>query len=64
MSWTRRSFLKRTPALSAAPSSLGIALSAAKAFGGSEKPALLGGPKIRTEAFRPGLSPARRKWMP
>jgi perosamine synthetase len=51
MTWSRRSFLKRTPALSAATSSLGVALSAAKAPTGIGKPALLGGPKVRSEAF-------------
>src|SRR4051812_12675307 len=51
MTWSRRSFLKRTPALGAATSSLGVALSAAKASTGIAKPALLGGPKVRSEAF-------------
>ena len=49
--WTRRSFLVKTPALSVAAPALGIALEAAKAAGGAGKPALLGGPKIRTEKF-------------
>jgi dTDP-4-amino-4,6-dideoxygalactose transaminase len=51
MPWTRRSFLKSTPALTAATSSLGIAASAAKTPAGAGKPALLGGPKVRTEPF-------------
>jgi len=50
MPWTRRSFLKRTPALTAATSSLGFVASA-KTVAGAGKPALLGGPKVRTEAF-------------
>jgi dTDP-4-amino-4,6-dideoxygalactose transaminase len=50
MTWSRRSFLKRTPALGAA-TSLGVALSAAKTPTGIGKPALLGGPKVRSEAF-------------
>src|SRR3954469_23940725 len=49
MTWSRRSFLKRTPALGAATSSFGVAFSAAKAPTG--KPALLGGAKIRSEPF-------------
>ena len=49
--WTRRSFLVKTPALSVATPALGIALGAAKGSGGAEKPALLGGPKIRSEKF-------------
>jgi perosamine synthetase len=51
MPWTRRSFLKRTPALTAATSSLGFAASGAKTPAGAGKPALLGGPKVRTEGF-------------
>ena len=51
ISWTRRSFLVKTPALSVATPALGIALGAAKGSGGAEKPALLGGPKIRSEKF-------------
>src|SRR6478609_5739818 len=52
MPWTRRSFLVKTPALSVATPALGIALAAARtAAGGTGKPALLGGPKVRTEAF-------------
>ena len=46
-SWTRRSFLVKTPALTMATPALGIALGA----GGADKPALLGGPKIRSEQF-------------
>ncbi len=49
--WTRRSFLVKTPALSVATPALGIALGAAKGSGGADKPALLGGPKIRSEKF-------------
>ena len=50
--WTRRSFLVKTPALSVATPALGIALAAARTTaGGTGKPALLGGPKTRTEAF-------------
>ncbi len=51
MPWTRRSFLKRTPALSAATSSLAASLPAAKVVDGTAKPALLGGSKVRSEAF-------------
>jgi perosamine synthetase len=51
MPWTRRSFLVRTPVLGAAGSSLGIALGAATSTGESVKPALLGGPKMRTQPF-------------
>jgi dTDP-4-amino-4,6-dideoxygalactose transaminase len=51
MSWTRRSFLRTTPAFGAATSSLGLAASAANSAVGASKPALLGGPKVRTEAF-------------
>ena len=52
MPWTRRSFLVKTPALSVATPALGIALAAARtAAGGTGKPALLGGQKIRTQAF-------------
>src|SRR5690348_6818189 len=51
MPWTRRSFLKRTPALSAATSSLAASLPLAKTVDGTAKPALLGGPKVRSEAF-------------
>jgi dTDP-4-amino-4,6-dideoxygalactose transaminase len=51
MTWSRRSFLKRTPALGAATSSLGVTLSAVNAPTGIGKPALLGGPKVRSEAF-------------
>src|SRR5690242_50419 len=52
LSWTRRSFLAKTPALGAAAPALGIALSGAKAAAGTTpKPALLGGPKVRTELF-------------
>ena len=46
-SWTRRSFLVKTPTLTMATPALGIALGA----GGADKPALLGGPKIRSEQF-------------
>jgi dTDP-4-amino-4,6-dideoxygalactose transaminase len=49
--WTRRSFLVKTPALSVATPALGIAFGAAKGVGGAGKPALLGGPKIRSEKF-------------
>lgn len=49
--WTRRSFLVKTPALSVATPALGIAFSAAKGAGEAGKPALLGGPKIRSEKF-------------
>jgi len=51
MPWTRRSFLKSTPALSAATSSLGLVASATKASAATAKPALLGGSKVRAEAF-------------
>lgn len=51
MSRTRRSFLRRASALSAAPSLSEVMLSAANASGGTEKPALLGGPKVRPQAF-------------
>ncbi|HMJ63349.1 MAG TPA: hypothetical protein VK493_16385, partial [Bryobacteraceae bacterium] len=49
MPWTRRSFLKSTPALTAVTSSLGVAASAAGTP--TAKPALLGGPKVRAEPF-------------
>lgn len=49
--WTRRSFLVKTPALSVATPALGIALGTAKGAGANGKPALLGGPKIRSEKF-------------
>jgi dTDP-4-amino-4,6-dideoxygalactose transaminase len=48
--WTRRSFLVKAPTLSVATPALGIALGAKRA-GGADKPALLGGPKIRSEKF-------------
>ncbi len=51
MAWTRRSFLKTTPALGAATSSLGLAASAARTPTWTSRPALLGGPKVRTEPF-------------
>src|SRR6476620_5021135 len=51
MPWTRRSFLKRTPALGAATSSLGMTVSAARPPSGTDKPALLGGPRVLTERF-------------
>jgi len=51
MSWTRRSFLKKTPALSAATSSLAMSRPAATFVEGAAKPALLGGPKVRSDAF-------------
>jgi Predicted pyridoxal phosphate-dependent enzyme apparently involved in regulation of cell wall biogenesis len=47
ISWTRRSFLVKSPALTVATPALGIALGA----GAADKPALLGGPKIRSERF-------------
>ena len=51
MPWTRRSFLNSTPALTASISSGGIFLPTAKAPNTASKPALLGGPRVRTEAF-------------
>jgi len=51
MPWTRRSFLKRTPAFGVATSSLGMTVSAARPPSGTDKPALLGGPRVRTEKF-------------
>jgi dTDP-4-amino-4,6-dideoxygalactose transaminase len=51
MPWTRRSFLTTTPALTATISSGGILLPSVKASNTASKPALLGGPKVRTEAF-------------
>lgn len=51
-SWTRRSFLAKTPAMGAATPALGIAFANAKGTSGAPaKPALLGGPKTLTDAF-------------
>jgi hypothetical protein len=49
--WTRRSFLAKTQALSMATPALGIAFGTMKSGGETGKPALLGGPKIRSEKF-------------
>src|SRR5215471_12004548 len=49
MPWTRRSFLKKTPALTAVTSSAGTFRPTR--WDVTAKPALLGGPKVRTEAF-------------
>lgn len=51
MPWTRRSFLKTTPALAAATPGLGVTASAARIPTGASRPALLGGPRVRTEPF-------------
>ena len=51
MPWTRRSFFKTTSALGAASASLGPTASNAATPVGAPKPALLGGPKARTQAF-------------
>lgn len=51
MPWTRRLLLKTTPAWFSATSSLGLAVSSIGMPVGTSKPALLGGPKARTQAF-------------
>lgn len=52
-SWTRRSFLAKTPAISAAAPAVGMAIGSAKASTAAApaKPALLGGAKVRTAPF-------------
>lgn len=49
--WTRRSFLVKTPALSVATPALGLAFGNDKVAGETARPALLGGPKVRSEKF-------------